>query len=856
MYQYQAQYQTYQLPYEGQLRSMSSMSTMNSETDSNTFQHSTSSAQTSTNSSPYNHKIHQQGGSHYQVPSTVHEETSPDLMNTEFYSSDNIDNKNHAQNFRQSMIYSDSLDSQHFQSIRDSIIFENTANSYDNSNTIQQEPTKLAMTNSPSFSALASILEKKSSTKYKPSSNLKVSTIREDEDFNEDHEQEIFYHPSRQHSSETLIVNNNHIIEESSPNLIQLDDTDNNIPRDVSFDSILPSPMDPNSIVAPQYYERVANNANDDIFKTPEVPQMASFNKEPSPAKKYQSMLEDLDEHENEDHIKTPIIKSTTIEDVTPKSTSTPISQTSKPLPKIRGNQGLASPQYKQRSSSLPVLTKKQSAEPKELKKKNKFISFFKSKRSVSSSQVEPAIVAKKESPILAPPPQIQPQLSISSSVSSPNLQQEQPFQPRTTKKSTSSTSLFEAFKRKNNKKQQPLTSKSFSDIPNITIEHNLDNNDDSVSVSTVESNEFNEDFNNLSTKEKRPTSQISSGGDMFPKSLNAEEIESIVSLERNRSIKSRHSTMSQRAISLSDAISLNAKEEGMYVTYDEKEPSIPDLSKSPSNSVLKKQGSINSLNRIYSDDYVEEDDASLGFGDFDSSLAFDHIADNYQAPSSHEVQIGDDEEEEEDVSNFMEFADFIDFGGDLNLNFDLENPSGSTQSSPRKTLRPSDDQPRLQPPLSTKPFNSPPSLSTASPLLDSPILQNQPFQKDEYSPALQPLPHFIQEQTSRPISMSFKGLRAPAFQNQRPTLTSSDSFLSEQSSKLSSVKVSNKKVGFSSKIVLYDAWNGDDYDRHPEIATCNQITPQLAQQIKEELNELKREMEIHEESRCFTHFY
>lgn len=757
-------------------------------------------------------------------------------MNTEFYSSDNIDNKNHAQNFRQSMIYSDSMDSQHFQSVRDSMIFENTAN-FQNSN-IQQEPTKLAMTNSPSFSALASILEKKSSTKYKPSSNFKVSTIKEDED-------ELFYHPSRQHSSETLIVNNNNnqIIEESSPNLIQLDDTDNNIPRDVSYDSILPSPMDPNSVVAPQYYDRMAQNSNDDIFKTPEVPQMASFNKEPSPVKKYQSMLEDLDE--NEESIKTPIIKSTTIEDITPKSTSTPI--TSKPLPKLRTNEGLTSPQYKQRSSSLPVLTKK-SSEPKEIKKKNKFISFFKSKRSISTSQVEPV---KNNSPKLAT---IQPQSSLSSSVSSPNLQQEQTFQPRVAKKSTSSTSLFEAFKRKNNKKQ-PVTSKSFSDIPNIKIEQNSDHNDDSISVSTVESNEFNEDFNNLSTRDKRPTSQISAGGDVFPKSLNAEEIESIVSLERNRSIKSRHSTMSQRAISLSDAISLNAKEEGMYVTYDEKEPSIPDLSKSPSNSVLKKQGSINSLNKIYSDDEGDDDNASLGFGDdFDGSLDFDHIADNYEPSPVRESQI--DDEEEEDVSNFMEFADFIDFGGDLNLNFDLENPSGSTQSSPRRTLRPSDDQPRLQPPLSAKPFNSPPSLSTASPLLDSPILQNEPFQKDEYSPALQPLPHFIQEQTLRPISMSFKGLRAPAFQNQRPILTSSDSFISQQSSKISSVKTSNKKVGFSSKIVLYDVWNGEDYDRHPEIATCNQITPQLAQQIKEELNELKREMEIHEESKCFTHFY
>ncbi len=101
---------------------------------------------------------------------------------------------------------------------------------------------------------------------------------------------------------------------------------------------------------------------------------------------------------------------------------------------------------------------------------------------------------------------------------------------------------------------------------------------------------------------------------------------------------------------------------------------------------------------------------------------------------------------------------------------------------------------------------------------------------------------------------MSFKGLKAPAFINNKPALTSSSSFASQQSSKKSSKP--SRKVGFSSKIVLYDAWNGEDYDRHPDIATCNQLTPLIAQQIKEELNELKSEMEVHEESQCYTHFY
>lgn len=62
--------------------------------------------------------------------------------------------------------------------------------------------------------------------------------------------------------------------------------------------------------------------------------------------------------------------------------------------------------------------------------------------------------------------------------------------------------------------------------------------------------------------------------------------------------------------------------------------------------------------------------------------------------------------------------------------------------------------------------------------------------------------------------------------------------------------------VKFSSRIILYDTYHHDEYDRHPEIATCNQLTPLLAQQIKEELNELKSNMEVHRDSICYTQFF
>jgi hypothetical protein len=68
--------------------------------------------------------------------------------------------------------------------------------------------------------------------------------------------------------------------------------------------------------------------------------------------------------------------------------------------------------------------------------------------------------------------------------------------------------------------------------------------------------------------------------------------------------------------------------------------------------------------------------------------------------------------------------------------------------------------------------------------------------------------------------------------------------------------KSRTNSVTFSSRIVIYDTWGRADYDRRPDLATCNKLTPLLAQQIKEELNNFKMEMEIHTESKAFTHFF
>lgn len=48
------------------------------------------------------------------------------------------------------------------------------------------------------------------------------------------------------------------------------------------------------------------------------------------------------------------------------------------------------------------------------------------------------------------------------------------------------------------------------------------------------------------------------------------------------------------------------------------------------------------------------------------------------------------------------------------------------------------------------------------------------------------------------------------------------------------------RSISFSPRIQFHDVWSSTDYDRRGEVATCNRLTPMLAQQIKEELNTFK----------------
>ncbi len=57
---------------------------------------------------------------------------------------------------------------------------------------------------------------------------------------------------------------------------------------------------------------------------------------------------------------------------------------------------------------------------------------------------------------------------------------------------------------------------------------------------------------------------------------------------------------------------------------------------------------------------------------------------------------------------------------------------------------------------------------------------------------------------------------------------------------------VSKRNATFSPRIQFHDTWPSGEYDRRGEIATCNRLTPMLAQQIKEELNTFKMVCSFH----------
>lgn len=68
---------------------------------------------------------------------------------------------------------------------------------------------------------------------------------------------------------------------------------------------------------------------------------------------------------------------------------------------------------------------------------------------------------------------------------------------------------------------------------------------------------------------------------------------------------------------------------------------------------------------------------------------------------------------------------------------------------------------------------------------------------------------------------------------------------------------VQRKRIVFTEEHIYHSTWPAHVYDRRGELATCNRLTAELAQQIKEELNSYKmEEMVVAPSSRIYTHFF
>ncbi|KZT58545.1 hypothetical protein CALCODRAFT_508120 [Calocera cornea HHB12733] len=101
-----------------------------------------------------------------------------------------------------------------------------------------------------------------------------------------------------------------------------------------------------------------------------------------------------------------------------------------------------------------------------------------------------------------------------------------------------------------------------------------------------------------------------------------------------------------------------------------------------------------------------------------------------------------------------------------------------------------------------------------------------------------------------------------PAFQYNHPNFNSSAPTLSTfglppMAQRAASAPLQARRLAFATNLSVYSTFSSSVYDRRSEPATCNRLTPQLAQRIKEELNTYKmEEMEVHHASRIHTHFF
>ncbi|KAG0173173.1 bud neck involved protein [Apophysomyces sp. BC1034] len=80
----------------------------------------------------------------------------------------------------------------------------------------------------------------------------------------------------------------------------------------------------------------------------------------------------------------------------------------------------------------------------------------------------------------------------------------------------------------------------------------------------------------------------------------------------------------------------------------------------------------------------------------------------------------------------------------------------------------------------------------------------------------------------------------------------------SSSTSSLADTSLKPRKLQFSGTIQVHETFSPNEYDRRCDSnSTCQKLTPLLAMKIKQELNEFKlTDMEVHVESRQYTHFF
>lgn len=794
----------------------------------------------------------------------------PDLLNSSFYSSTSINTLDHAKNFRNSLILRD-ISEQSFNisvnSNESSNFADSTTNGHCNLQTPgvrNEETATMKMSTSPSLSALAGILNEKSRQaegEVRSCNVLNSSIVEEEEDDKEKEEGAEILSSNLDEQLASESVNN-----AASPNLIDVTGTDN-----VHFPSVHAS-SNPFISEQPDFLSTPRVESSDSLFK--------ELREQPTvEAKRALSETAQL----NSGSIESDLRKVRT---------------------KYKGPTA-------QRTISAGSVLEQTSYN----KKKKNFFSFLRKKN--------PGEVPKNN--LNSNNKKITTSTTFStggtvSPVSSDKL----------SKKSSSSNNIFSTF-RKNKEERKGLDS-HLTTSPKIEINATKLNAASSFQYTDVDINSNQTTLPKKDIKKRKPTplslehdannqklddenlkpsapfkiaTQIyppakpDTGEVLFPKSLDKFEVESIVSLERSRSTKSnKRSSVTSYRRSLTDNLSLNAQNEGMFVTEAASVVlSTPDLSKSPASSILRNgkfdPADFSSSDPIFINDQREpspfeksQNDTNLGMAAPQDRISMVSIEEkineftieseeenNVQATTIGESDKSGFENDPEFISDIMEFASIINFGDGINLDLDLNTTDPKYRPFESPTLAEPEVHKNVNTEVAEKMMSrSGLGISGVSDIHDIeeekklPIrkvrddeFENEDFNQLSNSPHLTPKfkAYIPDPQISRPISMSFRGLKAPSFNASVIGSSATESLTrTERPSVESSEKKFGNSVNFSSRIILYDTYGEEEYDRKPDIATCNQLTPQLAQIIKAELNELKSGMEVHEDSRCYTHFF